>query len=240
MGIADKLENMKDNVVGSAKEAVGKVTDNERLEAEGAAQEAETSSRRARRSRTPSADPVGSGAALGPDQPHTTENPGPPGPGFSCVRQCRWWPHTDLVQRLQADFVLGGRYALRERIATGGMGAVWLVEDQRLPRPLALKIMHPHTADELVLAHRFREEAFTGARLSHPNIVGVHDFGEEDGLAYLVMEYVPGRTLADLCAGTAPWIRSPFGHCSPRSPWAWARPTRLGSSTATSSRPTFW
>ena len=48
MGIADKLENMKDNVVGSAKEAVGKVTDNERLEAEGAAQEAETSSRRAR------------------------------------------------------------------------------------------------------------------------------------------------------------------------------------------------
>ena len=94
--------------------------------------------------------------------------------------------------------MLGGRYALRERIAAGGMGDVWLVEDRRLPRTLALKIMHPYTAHEVTLAQRFREEALIGTRLSHPNIVAVHDFGEEAGLAYLVMEYVSGRTLAHL------------------------------------------
>lgn len=102
------------------------------------------------------------------------------------------------MQRIHPGFVLGGRYRLVERIAAGGMGEVWLVEDERLHRPRAIKVLHPHTAAEMVHARRFREEALIGARLEHPNIVAVHDVGDEAGLEYLVMEYVPGRSLADV------------------------------------------
>lgn len=94
--------------------------------------------------------------------------------------------------------MLGGRYRIATRIAAGGMGEVWSGVDERTGRRVAVKVMHPHTADEEVFAQRFRDEARHAASLEHPNIVDVLDSGDDDGLAYLVMELVEGGTVAQL------------------------------------------
>jgi serine/threonine-protein kinase len=78
------------------------------------------------------------------------------------------------------------------------MGQVWEALDETLERHVALKIMHPSTADEVALAERFRDEARFAAQLSHPHIVTVHDYLEDEGLAYLVMEFVDGPTVASM------------------------------------------
>jgi len=104
------------------------------------------------------------------------------------------------VQRLKQDFVLSDRYRLLNEVASGGMGQVWAAFDQTLERRIAIKIMHPHTQDEFALAERFRDEARFAAQLTHPNIVTIYDFGEHDGLAYLVMELVEGPNLSNLLA----------------------------------------
>lgn len=96
--------------------------------------------------------------------------------------------------------VLGRRYALTSRIATGGMGEVWQATDAVLGRTVAVKVMRPHTGAEPTFAARFRDEARHAASLQHPNIAAVYDFGEDDGTAFLVMEYVPGRPLSALLA----------------------------------------
>lgn len=99
------------------------------------------------------------------------------------------------MERLTPDFVLSGRYRLTSRIAAGGMGEVWAAQDEVLQRRVAIKVMHPHTKDEFVFAERFRDEARHAAQLQSPFIVAVHDYGEHDGLAYLVMELVDGPTV---------------------------------------------
>ena len=108
------------------------------------------------------------------------------------------------VDRLRPGLVLSGRYRLDRHLASGGMGQVWEGFDEPLLRTVAVKVMHPPTHDEFVMAERFRDEARFAAQLMHPNIVTVHDFGDHDGLAYLVMELVDGPTLAALLA------RGPF------------------------------
>lgn len=100
------------------------------------------------------------------------------------------------MSRELAGLRLSGRYLLSELLAVGGMGEVWLAHDEQLDRTVAVKIMHVETAADPVFVRRFREEARLAARLAHPTIVTVHDVGEDDGLAYLVMELVAGRTLA--------------------------------------------
>lgn len=104
------------------------------------------------------------------------------------------------MQRLRPGLVLSERYRLVRHVASGGMGQVWEAMDATLQRRVALKIMHPHTQDELALAERFRDEARFAAQLSHPHIVTVHDFLEYEGLSFLVMEFVDGPTLATLLA----------------------------------------
>ncbi|MHA7859918.1 serine/threonine-protein kinase [Tessaracoccus sp. Y36] len=100
-----------------------------------------------------------------------------------------------VVQRLRPGLVLSERYRLIGHVASGGMGQVWEAFDDVLERRLALKIMHPHTQEELALVERFRDEARFAAQLTHPNIVTIHDYLEEDGLSCLVMEFVDGPTL---------------------------------------------
>ena len=104
------------------------------------------------------------------------------------------------MQRLKPDFVLSGRYRLTAPVASGGMGQVWAAFDTTLERRVAVKIMHPHTQDEFALVERFRDEARFAAQLTHPNTVTIHDFGEHDGLAFLVMELVDGPNLSQLLA----------------------------------------
>ncbi len=104
------------------------------------------------------------------------------------------------MDRLRPGLVLSDRYRLVRHVASGGMGQVWEALDDTLERRVALKIMHPHTREEVDLAERFRDEARFAAQLSHPHIVTVHDFLTDDGLEYLVMEFVDGPTLSRVLA----------------------------------------
>ncbi len=94
--------------------------------------------------------------------------------------------------------LVDGRYEVRALLARGGMATVYEALDTRLDRVVALKVMHPHLAEDPGFVSRFEREAKAAARLSHPHVVGVFDQGESDGLVYLAMEYIPGRTLRDV------------------------------------------
>lgn len=94
--------------------------------------------------------------------------------------------------------VVDGRYRVEQRLARGGMATVYEATDLRLDRTVALKIMHPGLAEDAAFVSRFVREAKSAARLSDPHVVAVYDQGEDDGVVYLVMEYVPGRTVRDV------------------------------------------
>ncbi len=96
------------------------------------------------------------------------------------------------------ETLVDNRYHVRSLIARGGMSTVYLATDRRLDRDVALKVLYPHLAADRGFLRRFESEAKSAARLSHPHVVGVLDQGIADNLAYLVMEYVPGRTLRGL------------------------------------------
>ena len=100
--------------------------------------------------------------------------------------------------------VIDGRYRVEERIARGGMAGVYRATDVRLDRPVAVKVMHPGLGDDEEFAARFVREARAAARLSHPNVVGVYDQGEDAGIVFLAMELVPGHTLRDTISREAP------------------------------------
>ncbi|HKV84518.1 MAG TPA: serine/threonine-protein kinase [Ktedonobacterales bacterium] len=102
------------------------------------------------------------------------------------------------------NVMVGGRYELREHLATGGMAVVFRGWDFRLRRPVAIKVLRDlEDADELVI-ERFRREARAAASLQHPHIVEVYDFFEEDGCYYLVMELVDGPNLKEHLVKTGP------------------------------------
>jgi beta-lactam-binding protein with PASTA domain/tRNA A-37 threonylcarbamoyl transferase component Bud32 len=90
------------------------------------------------------------------------------------------------------------RYAVVARIAQGGMATVYRAHDRQLDRVVALKVPRPAFARDRAFCEQFRREARAAARLAHPNIVAVHDSGEERGLPWMVMEHVDGQTLRAL------------------------------------------
>ena len=94
--------------------------------------------------------------------------------------------------------VVDGRYRVESRLARGGMATVYQALDLRLDRIVALKVMHASLADDANFVSRFQREAKSAARLSDQHVVAVYDQGEDDGLVYLAMEYVPGRTVRDV------------------------------------------
>ncbi len=101
-------------------------------------------------------------------------------------------PSAPLLERIQA--ALARRYAVRREIGRGGMATVFLARDMRHDRDVALKVLRPELASTIG-SDRFFDEIRTAARLSHPNILPLHDSGEADGLLYFVMPYVPGESL---------------------------------------------
>ena len=120
---------------------------------------------------------------------------------------------------LEPGTTLGQRYTLDTSIASGGMGDVWEATDTVLERPVAVKVLRPADPDDTTFIDRFRDEARGSAGLHHPNIAAVYDYGEEDDVAYLVMELVPGRTLGELIresdGGMAPEdVRSILGQAA--------------------------
>jgi serine/threonine-protein kinase len=102
--------------------------------------------------------------------------------------------------RIEQDVNLGGRYRLVDRIAAGGMATVWEAEDTVLHRRVAVKLMSESLGADPRFVERFRREARAAAGLSHPNIAGVFDYGEEGDTPFLVMELIRGETLADRIA----------------------------------------
>jgi serine/threonine-protein kinase len=92
----------------------------------------------------------------------------------------------------------GGRYRLERPLGHGGMATVYLGHDSELDRPVAVKVLAESLAGDEAFRRRFLREARVAARLSHPNVVAVYDAGEESGRPYIVMEYVEGRTLAEV------------------------------------------
>ena len=93
--------------------------------------------------------------------------------------------------------ILSGRYRLEARIGAGGMSTVYRATDETLQRQVAIKLMNREIASDSDQLERFRREGRAVAQLSHPHIVGVIDYGEDDGRPYIVFEYVEGETLKE-------------------------------------------
>src|SRR5665648_156735 len=102
------------------------------------------------------------------------------------------------------DRVLDGRYRVLSHLADGGMATVYVAMDQRLDREVALKVMRADLAKDESFVRRFRREARSAAKLSHPNVVAVYDQGEDDGHVFLAMELVNGLTLRQVMQSEGP------------------------------------
>ena len=106
-------------------------------------------------------------------------------------------PPPTAVDPLQGR-VLDGRYRIESFLARGGMATIYRGADLRLDRTVAIKVMHPTFATDPGFVDRFEREARAAARLNSPYAVAVHDQGNDAGVTYLVMEYVPGHTVRDV------------------------------------------
>ncbi len=100
--------------------------------------------------------------------------------------------------------VFSDRYELTHLIARGGMAQVYRARDRQLDRPVALKVLFPELSVDRAFVERFRREAQAAANLSHPNIVPVFDWGEDDGSYFIVMEFVDGRPLSAVLRESEP------------------------------------
>src|SRR5439155_16543604 len=101
--------------------------------------------------------------------------------------------------------LVGERYQVERRLGAGGMGEVYLARHLLMGRPCALKLMARDLSHDPDAVSRFNREASSASRISHPNVCTVYDFGlTAEGLVYLAMEYVEGRTLSELLAQEGP------------------------------------
>jgi serine/threonine protein kinase len=135
----------------------------------------------------------------------------------------RWSPHVEECSACQAtleEFLQStsdsrndgarvgpkvlGEYELLEQLGVGGMGAVYKARHRRMDRLVALKVILPGRMADDQAVRRFRQEVLAAARLEHPNIVAAYDAGEASGTHFLVMQFVPGRTLAAVCRERGP------------------------------------
>jgi non-specific serine/threonine protein kinase len=104
----------------------------------------------------------------------------------------------------QAGFAVGetvAHYRLLDYIGSGGMSVIYKAEDTVLGRLVALKFLSDNLTREPAVVDRFRREARTASALNHPNICTIHEIGEHEGLPFIVMEYLEGRSLRDVIRG---------------------------------------
>src|SRR5580698_9466573 len=108
------------------------------------------------------------------------------------------------MEPVETPRVFSDRYELTHLIARGGMAQVYRARDRQLDRPVALKVLFPELSVDRAFVERFRREAQAAANLSHPNIVPVYDWGEDDGAYYIVMEFIDGRPLSAVLRDATP------------------------------------
>src|SRR3974390_1502636 len=104
----------------------------------------------------------------------------------------------------KAPRVFSERYELNHLIARGGMAEVYSAHDRLLDRPVALRVLFPELSVDRSFVERFRREAQAGAKLSHPHLVPVFDWGEDSGTYFIVMEFVDGRPLSSILKSAGP------------------------------------
>ncbi len=136
--------------------------------------------------------------------------------------------------RGHALVTLDGRYHVLEKIAAGGMGEVYRAHDAVLAREVAVKVLHRSLASDAGFVDRFRREARAAATLNHPNIVAVYDWGAVDGIYYMVMEFVHGRSVRESPQRRGPPRPGPGrGGSSSRPSSPWNTPTPRASCIVT-------
>jgi serine/threonine-protein kinase len=108
------------------------------------------------------------------------------------------------MEPVETPRVFSDRYELTHLIARGGMAQVYRARDRQLDRPVALKVLFPELSVDRAFVERFRREAQAAANLSHPNIVPVFDWGEDNGSYFIVMEFVDGRALSAVLHESGP------------------------------------
>ncbi|MEM9462652.1 MAG: protein kinase [Myxococcota bacterium] len=118
---------------------------------------------------------------------------------------------TPLIERthLPAGATLAGRYSIRELIGEGGMGDVYLATHLAIDKKVAIKVLAPEQMRRPRTVIRFLQEAKAASRIRHENVVDINDYGESDGCAFFVMEYLEGEDLSALVKreGRQPWAR---------------------------------
>jgi len=137
-----------------------------------------------------------------------------------------------------ASVLVAGRrlsaYQVISKLGEGGMGEVYLAEDTRLGRRVALKVLPRELAGDPARKARFIHEARAASALNHPNIVALYDVGSEGGIDFLVMEYVDGKPLSELIPRKGMPLKEAL-RCAFRSATRSLAPTPRASCTATSS-----
>ena len=116
------------------------------------------------------------------------------------------------MEPVETPRIYSGRYELTHLIARGGMAQVYRAMDRQLDRPVALKVLFPELSVDRTFVERFRREAQAAANLSHPNIVPVFDWGEDDGSYFIVMEYIEGRPLSAVLRDPQRLLAAPDRH----------------------------
>ncbi|MDQ3962630.1 MAG: Stk1 family PASTA domain-containing Ser/Thr kinase [Actinomycetota bacterium] len=107
---------------------------------------------------------------------------------------------------MSAQQTFGGRYAVLERVGGGGMAEVYRARDDLLGREVAIKVLHERFSKDRSFVERFRREAQSAANLNHPNVVSLYDYGSDDDTYFIVMEYIDGRSLADIISAEGPLL----------------------------------
>jgi tetratricopeptide (TPR) repeat protein len=102
------------------------------------------------------------------------------------------------VRLLTTGTLLAGRYRIEELVGVGGMGMVYRATDERLNLTVAVKVLRPERSLDTRRLERFEQELVLARRVSHPNVVRIHDIGNDGDLVFLTMDFVPGRALRDL------------------------------------------
>src|SRR5437879_12467427 len=113
-----------------------------------------------------------------------------------------WSAEAAAFKRLEDTLIgaaLAGKYRFEKLIKTGGMGSVYRGKHVLMDKTVAIKVLRPSLAGDDAVVARFSREAKAASKISHPHAVNVTDFGEaENGIVFLVMEYLDGRTLSEM------------------------------------------